>query len=76
MTPAPWAPLLDALVEAVCLVDPTTLRIVGVNRVMVALVGLGSDVLLDKPIMELTHLEIAVVANRLNHVAARHVTRN
>ena len=54
MKPAPWAPMLDALVEAVCLVDPTTLRIVGVNRVMVALVGLGSDMLVDKPIIELT----------------------
>lgn len=54
MTPALWAPLLDALVEAVCLVEPTTLRIVAVNRVMVALVGLRSDELLNKPIIELT----------------------
>ena len=54
MTPALWAPFLDALVEAVCLVEPTTLRIVAVNRVMVALVGLCSEVLLNKPIIELT----------------------
>ena len=42
MNPATWAPLLDALVEAVCLVDSTKLRIVAVNRVMVNLVGLLS----------------------------------
>ena len=54
MNPAPWAPLLDALVEAVCLVDHASLRIVAVNRVMVALVGLPSDDLVHKPIIELT----------------------
>ena len=54
MNPATWAPLLDALVEAVCLVDSTKLRIVAVNRVMVNLVGLRSEELIDKPIMELT----------------------
>ena len=49
----PWAPLLDALVEAVCLVDPNSLRIVAVNKVMVLLVGLSRDALIDKPVIEL-----------------------
>lgn len=49
----PWAPLLDALVEAVCLVDPNSLRIVAVNKVMVLLVGISRDALIDKPVIEL-----------------------
>lgn len=54
MTSAPWAPLFDALVEAVCLVDPNNLHIVAVNRVMLSLVGLPREELIDKPVIELT----------------------
>ena len=54
MNAATWAPMLDALVEAICLVDPTRLRIVAVNRILLTLVGLPGEELVDKPIIELT----------------------
>ncbi len=54
MTPAACAPLLDAMIEAVCLVDPKTLRICMANQVMAALVGLPCDAFVGKPMVELT----------------------
>ncbi len=54
MTPNRWAALLDAMIEALCLVDATTLRIMAVNQGLVALVGLDHNVLVGKPIVELT----------------------
>lgn len=54
MTPASFGPLLDAMVEAVCLVDPKTLRIRLVNQVMAKLVGLPCADFEGKPMVELT----------------------
>ncbi|MEI8156394.1 MAG: EAL domain-containing protein [Burkholderiales bacterium] len=54
MTPNRWAALLDAMIEAVCLVDATTLRIMVVNQGLVALVGLEKSLFIGKPIVELT----------------------
>jgi diguanylate cyclase (GGDEF)-like protein len=42
------------MIEAVCLVDPKTLRIVAVNQVLASLVGLPRDDLMGKPVVELT----------------------
>lgn len=55
MTPAECGPLLDAMIEAVCLVDPKTLRIVASNQVMAALVGIGRSDFVGKPVVELTN---------------------
>jgi len=54
MTPAACGPLLDALIEAVCLVDPKTLRISLANQVMAKLVGLPCNAFVGKPVVELT----------------------
>ena len=54
MTPATYGPMLDALLEAVCLVDPKTLRISLANQVMAKLVGLPIEEFVNKPIVELT----------------------
>ena len=54
MTPAAYASLLDAMIEAVCLVDPKTLRITMANGVMAKLVGLPSVEFVGKPMLELT----------------------
>ena len=54
MTPASCGPLLDAMIEAVCLVDPKTLRIRLANQVMAKLVGLPCADFEGKPIVELT----------------------
>ena len=54
MTPATYGPMLDALLEAVCLVDPKTLRISLANQVMARLVGLPIEEFVNKPIVELT----------------------
>ena len=55
MTPGACGPLLDAMIEAVCLVDPKTLRIVAVNQVLALLVGLPRDDFMGKPVVELTN---------------------
>ncbi|MFZ2309400.1 MAG: EAL domain-containing protein [Rhodoferax sp.] len=55
MTPAECGPVLDAMIEAVCLVDPKTLRIVGANQVLAALVGVELADFVDKPVVELTN---------------------
>lgn len=55
MTPGFCGPLLDALIEAVCLVDPKTLRITMANTVMAALVGVPCEEFVGKPVVELTN---------------------
>ena len=53
-TPPPvWAPLIDSLLEAVCLVEPLNLRIVAANDAAAALFGLPVDALVGRPIIEL-----------------------
>lgn len=54
MTMALWEPLLDAMLDAAWLVDPTTLRILAVNQLAVKLVGVASKDLQGKPAIELT----------------------
>ena len=54
MTPTSCGPLLDAMIEAVCLVDPKTLRISAVNQVFAHLVGLSAADFLNKPVVEMT----------------------
>ena len=53
MTPLRYAALLDAMIEAVCLVDATTLRIIEVNQGLVVLVGMERCDFLGKPVVEL-----------------------
>jgi diguanylate cyclase (GGDEF)-like protein/PAS domain S-box-containing protein len=54
MTFARYAALLDAMIEAVCLVDATTLRITAVNHGLVELVGIECADFVGKPVVELT----------------------
>lgn len=54
MTPADCGALLDAMIEAVCLVDAKTLRIVAANQVLARLVGQEQHAFLGKPVIELT----------------------
>ena len=54
MTPTSCGPLLDAMIEAVCLVDPKTLRISAANQVFASLVGLAPADFLNKPVVEMT----------------------
>jgi diguanylate cyclase (GGDEF)-like protein len=54
MTPAACRPLLDALLEAVCLVDPKTLRICMANQVLATLLGVSCDALVGKPVVDIT----------------------
>ena len=51
MTPAAWPPLLDAMIEAVCLVDPKTLRITMANGVMARLVGVPCAGFVGEPVV-------------------------
>lgn len=53
MTHRACEPLLDAMIEAVCLVSVTTLRIVAVNQGLCGLVGLKHTELIGKPVVEL-----------------------
>lgn len=55
MTPAQCAPVLDAMIEAVCLVDPKTLRIIATNQALADLVGLERSEFIGKPVVELTN---------------------
>ncbi|GAB4214746.1 MAG: hypothetical protein Fur007_11500 [Rhodoferax sp.] len=48
-----WAPVLDALLEAVWLVDPLNLKIVAVNQAACNLLGLDAAALVGKPVVEL-----------------------
>lgn len=54
MTDTSYSALLDAMIEAVCLVDSTTMRIVDVNQGLVALVGLDRNEFIGKPVVEIT----------------------
>lgn len=54
MTPSDCGSLIEGLLEAVWLVDPVTLRILAVNRAAGDLLGLTSDDLVGKPVIELT----------------------
>ncbi|MDO8284812.1 MAG: EAL domain-containing protein [Rhodoferax sp.] len=54
MTPESCGPLLNAMIEAVCLVDPKTLRICAANQVFASLVGLDPADFLNKPVVEMT----------------------
>ena len=54
MTPAECVPVLDAMIEAVCLVDPKTLRIIATNQALADLVGLERAEFVGKPVVELT----------------------
>lgn len=54
MTPAACTPLLDAMIEAVCLVDPKTLRIVTANQVLATLVGVPTAEFQGRPVVEIT----------------------
>jgi diguanylate cyclase (GGDEF)-like protein/PAS domain S-box-containing protein len=54
MTPTCYSALLDAMIEAVCLVDPTTLRITAVNQGLIALVGMERCEFIGRPVVELT----------------------
>lgn len=54
MTPEQSTPLLDAMIEGVCLVDPKTLRIVTANQMLTALVGIAQADFVGMPIVELT----------------------
>lgn len=54
MMGALWEPWLNALLDPAWVVDPTTLRILAVNPLACALVGLPSDELQGKPAVELT----------------------
>ena len=54
MKSATCRPLLDAMIEAVCLVDPKTLRVQLANQVMSKLVGLPTADFEGLPVIELT----------------------
>ena len=53
MTPLRYAALLDAMIEAVCLVDATTLRIIEINQGLAVLVGMERSDFIGKPVVEL-----------------------
>ncbi|MEO7107486.1 MAG: EAL domain-containing protein, partial [Rhodoferax sp.] len=54
MTVDDYRPLLDAMLEAVCLVDPKTLRIVAVNHGLASLVGMARAEFINRPVVEMT----------------------
>ena len=54
MTLVPGVPLLDALLEAILLVDPVSLCILSANRAACELVGMSASTLIGKPVAELT----------------------
>ncbi len=51
---APGVPLLDALLEAIWLVDPVSLCIVSANRAACELLGMSASALIGKPVVDLT----------------------
>ena len=54
MTPPPvWQPLIDSLLEAVCLVEPLGLRVVAANAAAGALFGIAPEALVGRPVIEL-----------------------
>jgi len=48
-----WQPLIDSLLEAVCLVEPRGLRIVAVNGAAARLLGVEREGLIGRPVIEL-----------------------
>ena len=53
-TPPPvWQPLIDSLLEAVCLVEPLGLRIVAANAAAGTLFGVAAESLVGQPVIEL-----------------------
>ncbi|WP_296443843.1 sensor domain-containing protein [Rhodoferax sp. UBA5149] len=54
MKPSAWGALIEGLLEAAWLVDPVSLRILAVNRAAGDLLGLASEDLIGKPVIELT----------------------
>jgi diguanylate cyclase (GGDEF)-like protein/PAS domain S-box-containing protein len=49
-----WEPVLNAMLDAAWIVDPTTLRIADVNPLAALLVGMDDQDLIGKPVIELT----------------------
>ncbi|MEO7937083.1 MAG: PAS domain-containing protein, partial [Burkholderiaceae bacterium] len=54
MTPASSRALIDALIEAVWLVEPVNLHIVAINQAALDLSGLAREDMLGRPVVELT----------------------
>ena len=54
MTLAPGLPLLDALLEAIWLVDPVSMCVVSANRAACKLVGIAAADLVGRPVADLT----------------------
>ena len=54
MIPPAWQALMAAMLEAVWLVDPLSLRILAVNQAACTLLDLSADELVGKPVIELT----------------------
>jgi len=48
-----WQPLIDSLLEAVCLVEPRGLRIVAANGAAQRLLGVDGEALVGRPVIEL-----------------------
>jgi diguanylate cyclase (GGDEF)-like protein/PAS domain S-box-containing protein len=53
MTPAQWQPLIEGMLEAVWIVDPLELRILGANRSAETLLGVGPGGLIGRAAIEL-----------------------
>ena len=53
MTPESWQPLIEGMLEAVWIVDPIELRIVGANRAAEALLGVAPGGLKGRAVIEL-----------------------
>jgi len=51
--PPVWQPLIDSLLEAVCLVDPLGLRVVAANAAAAALFGEAPGALVGRPVVDL-----------------------
>jgi diguanylate cyclase (GGDEF)-like protein/PAS domain S-box-containing protein len=51
--PAAWQPLLESLIEAVCIVEPVGLRVVAVNAAAAALFGVDAGLLVGRVATEL-----------------------
>lgn len=52
-TPPVWQPLIDSLLEAVCLVEPLALRVIAANGAAGALFGVEPASLVGRPVIEL-----------------------
>jgi diguanylate cyclase (GGDEF)-like protein len=54
MTLASYLPVLDAMIEGVCLVEPLTLRIISANQTLARLVALNVSQIIGKSVIDLT----------------------